>query len=74
MVGLLNRMQVDLITRGFSVDTRLIHNQKISQTPEGSIKNDDNSGYHHVTASVDPTRYFRQARMFHPMQGFKLNS
>ena len=37
----------------------------------GIIKSSDNSGYDHVTARVDPTRYVRQLRMFHRIVGFK---
>lgn len=37
----------------------------------GIVKSADNSGYDHVTARVDPNRYFRQLRMFHRIVGFK---
>lgn len=37
----------------------------------GIIKSADNSGYDHVTARVDSTRYLRQLRMFHRIVGFK---
>lgn len=37
----------------------------------GIIKSAENSGYDHVTARVDPTRYIRQIRMFHRLVDFK---
>lgn len=37
----------------------------------GIIKSADDSGFDHVTARVDPTRYLRQIRMFHRIVGFK---
>ncbi len=37
----------------------------------GIIKSAETSGYDHVTARVDPTRYLRQLRMFHRIAGFK---
>ena len=37
----------------------------------GIIKSIDNSGFDHVTARVDPTRYLRQIKMFHRIVGFK---
>ena len=36
----------------------------------GIIKSAENSGYNHVTARVDPTRYLRQLRMFHRIAAF----
>jgi len=36
----------------------------------GIIKSVESSGYDHVTARVDPTRYLRQIRMFHRIAGF----
>lgn len=36
----------------------------------GIIKSAENSGFDHVTARVDPTRYLRQIRMFHRIIGF----
>lgn len=37
----------------------------------GIIKSADNSGYDHVTARVDSTRYLRQLRMYHRIVRFK---
>ncbi len=37
----------------------------------GIIKSIENSGFDHVTARVDPTRYLRQLRMFHRIVDFK---
>lgn len=37
----------------------------------GIIKSINNSGFEHVTARIDPNRYFRQIRMFHRIVGFK---
>jgi len=37
----------------------------------GIIKSATDSGYDHVTARVDPTRYLRQVRMFHRIAKFK---
>jgi len=41
--------------------------------PVGSkiIKNEKDSGYEHVHAQVDPTRYIRQIEAFHDVFGFK---
>lgn len=36
----------------------------------GIIKSAEDSGFDHVTARVDPTRYIRQIRMFHRIVGF----
>ncbi|MBM9617022.1 ABC transporter substrate-binding protein [Desulfobulbus rhabdoformis] len=36
----------------------------------GIIKSAEDSGFDHVTARVDPTRYLRQIRMFHRIAGF----
>ncbi|MBF0119216.1 MAG: ABC transporter substrate-binding protein [Desulfobacterales bacterium] len=35
------------------------------------IKSEEDSGYDHVHARVDPTRYIRQVRLFHHIVGFK---
>ena len=37
----------------------------------GIIQSAENSGFDHVTARVDPSRYLRQIRMFHRIVGFK---
>ena len=37
----------------------------------GIIKSIEDSGYEHVHARVDPTRYERQVRIFHDLIGFK---
>lgn len=37
----------------------------------GIIKSNDDSGYDHVHARVDPLRYERQIRLFHDIIGFK---
>ena len=37
----------------------------------GIIKSADDSGYDHIIARIDPTRYERQIRAFHDLIGFK---
>lgn len=37
----------------------------------GIIKSENDSGFDHVTARVDPNRYLRQLRMFHRIVNFK---
>jgi hypothetical protein len=44
-----------------------------SSNPIGSgiVKSVENSGYDHIHARVDPTRFERQLRLFHEVVGFK---
>jgi ABC-type uncharacterized transport system substrate-binding protein len=58
----------DLATDNHRVPTIVMS----SSDPVGSgiIKSDQDSGFDHVNARVDPTRYERQLRIFHDIVGF----
>ncbi len=58
----------DLANKKHNIPTLVIS----SSDPVGSkiIKSDQDSGFNHVNARVDPTRYERQLRIFHDIVGY----
>ncbi len=59
----------DLATNEHAVPTIVLSTS--NPIKAGIITSADDSGYDHVTARIDPTRYLRQLRMFHRIVGFK---
>lgn len=59
----------DLATSEVSTPTVVLS----SSDPLGSgiVKSADDSGFDHLNARLDPTRYLRQVRLFHDIIGFK---
>jgi len=60
---------LDLANNEHSVPTMVLSTS--DPVKAGIIKSAESSGYEHVTARVDPTRYLRQVRMFHRIVGFQ---
>lgn len=69
MLALGTRAGQDLATNKISVPTVVI----AASDPVAAkiIKSIDDSGYDHLHARVDPTRYVRQIELFHDIIGFK---
>ncbi|MBI9089213.1 MAG: ABC transporter substrate-binding protein [Desulfobacterium sp.] len=59
----------DLATNDHSVPTIVMSSSNPLRS--GIIKRNDDSGFDHVNARVDPTRYERQLQIFHSVFGFK---
>lgn len=60
---------LDLVNNTHSVPVMVMSTSDPIRT--GIIKSITDSGFDHVTARVDPTRYSRQLRMFHRIVAFK---
>jgi len=52
-------------------DTPIVVCSTSNAISSGIIKSAEDSGFDHVHARVDPTRYARQVRLFHEIVGFK---
>ncbi len=59
----------DLATNEHSVPTMIVSTS--DPVKAKIIDSSDDSGFDHVHAKCDPTRYLRQVRLFHNMVGFK---
>ncbi|MBN2123783.1 MAG: hypothetical protein JW821_05800 [Deltaproteobacteria bacterium] len=59
----------DLACREHSVPTMVVSTS--DPVKSGIIRSAEDSGFDHVHAKCDPTRYIHQVRMFHNMIGFK---
>lgn len=59
----------DLANNNHHVNTLVISTSE--PVASGIIKSIEDSGYDHVTARIDPSRYQRQIRIFHDIVGFK---
>jgi ABC-type uncharacterized transport system substrate-binding protein len=69
MIAMGTKAGQDLATNEHSVPTVVLSTSNPIRS--GIIKGIDDSGFDHVNARVDPTRYERQLRIFHSIFGFK---